>query len=69
MLTPLLPDMRAAAGLDAAQAGIVAGANFAGYLAASVWLALRAREGRIGAVPLGFALVLPGPFAIALAPG
>ena len=68
MLTPLLPDMRAAAGLDAAQAGIVAGANFAGYLAASIWLALRAREGRIGAVPLGFVLVLAGAFAMALAP-
>ena len=68
VLTPLLPDMRAAAGLDAAQAGIVAGANFAGYLAASIWLALRAREGRIGAVPLGFALVLAGAFAMALAP-
>jgi len=68
VLTPLLPDMRAAAGLDAAQAGIVAGANFAGYLAASVWLALRAREGRIGAVPLGLALVLAGAFAMALAP-
>ena len=68
MLTPLLPDMRAAAALDAAQAGIVAGANFAGYLAASIWLALRAREGRIGAVPLGFVLVLAGAFAMALAP-
>jgi predicted MFS family arabinose efflux permease len=68
VLTPLLPGMRAAAGLDAAQAGLVGGLNFAGYLAGSLWVAARAREGRIGAVPLGFALVLGGAAAMALAP-
>ena len=68
VLTPLLPAMRAAAGLDAAQAGLLAGTNFAGYLAASIWLAARSREGRLGAVPLGFALTMAGAAAMALAP-
>ena len=68
VLTPLLPGMRAAAGLDAAQAGLVGGLNFAGYLAGSLWVASRAREGRVGAVPLGFVLVLGGAAAMALAP-
>jgi MFS family permease len=68
VLTPLLPGMRAAADLDAAQAGLVAGVNFAGYLAGSLWVANRAREGRLGIVPLGFALVLGGTAAMALAP-
>lgn len=68
VLTPLLPGMRAAAGLDAAQAGLIAGVNFSGYLAGSLWVANRAREGRVDTVPLGFALVLGGAAAMALAP-
>jgi hypothetical protein len=58
--------MRAAAELDAARAGALASANFAGYLAASLWVALRAREGRLGSARVGLALVLAGTFAMAL---
>jgi predicted MFS family arabinose efflux permease len=65
-LTPLLPDMRVDAGLDAARAGALASANFAGYLAASLWVALRAREVRLGYARVGLALVVAGTFAMAL---
>ena len=65
-LTPLLPDMRIAADLDAARAGALASANFAGYLAASLWVALRTAEGRLGSARTGLALVLLGTFAMAL---
>jgi predicted MFS family arabinose efflux permease len=68
VITPLLPGMRAAAGLDAAQAGLVGALNFAGYLAGSLWLAARAHEGRLGPVRLGLALVLGGAAAMAIAP-
>jgi len=58
--------MRATADLDAARAGALASANFAGYLAASLWVALRAREGRLGDARVGLVLVLAGTFAMAL---
>ncbi len=64
-LTPLLPAMRAAAELDAARAGALASANFAGYLAGSLWVALRAHEGRLGATRAGLILVLAGTVAMA----
>jgi predicted MFS family arabinose efflux permease len=64
-LTPLLPAMRAAAELDAARAGALASANFAGYLAGSLWVALRAQEGRLGATRAGLILVLAGTVAMA----
>ena len=67
-LTPLLPDMQAAAALGFDGAGLVAAANFAGYLAGSLLLAARSGAGRFAPVPLGFALTVAGAAAMALAP-
>ena len=49
-LTPLLPDMQAAAALGFGGAGLVAAANFAGYLAGSLLLAARSGAGRFAPV-------------------
>src|SRR5215212_8787035 len=38
--TPLLPAMREAAGLDSTQAGLLAAANYAGYLAGALLVAV-----------------------------
>lgn len=40
LLTPALPMMAAGEGLGAAEAGLVAAANYAGYLAGALWAAL-----------------------------
>jgi len=66
--TPVLPGMMAGLGLDAAQAGVIAAANFAGYLlgallAAQGWAAGRERHLAIGALAATVLLL----FAMALA--
>ncbi len=67
LLTPLLPAMQAAAGLDDAAAGAIGAANFAGYLAGAVVataLAASARTMILG----GGVLVILGTLATAWDP-
>ncbi|WP_312415295.1 YbfB/YjiJ family MFS transporter, partial [Shinella sp.] len=66
--TPVLPGMMAGLGLDAAEAGVIAAANFAGYLlgallAAHGWATGRERPLAIGALAATVLLL----FAMALA--
>lgn len=61
--TPVLPGMMAGLGLDAADAGIIAAANFAGYLAGAVlaaygWAAGHERRLAIGALLASVLLLL-----------
>ncbi len=61
--TPVLPGMMAGLGLDAADAGIIAAANFAGYLIGAVlaaygWAAGRERSLAIGALVATVSLLL-----------
>lgn len=67
-LTPLLPDMQEAARLDYAAAGFLAAANFAGYLAGSLFLAARARALPITPVGAGMAAIVAGSLAMAIGP-
>jgi MFS family permease len=64
LLMPLLPAMQAAAGLDDAAAGLLASANFAGYLGGAVLTLLVPGAGRHGAAA-GLALVVAGGLAMA----
>src|SRR4051794_35388330 len=67
LLTPLLPAMQAAAGLDDPAAGLLASANFAGYLAGALLVLLRPPGDRAG-IAWGLALVLAGGAAMAGTP-
>ena len=64
LLTPLLPAMQAAGGLDDGAAGLLAAANFAGYLAGAL-LVLLAPLSQGAAVQGGLALVIAGSLAMA----
>ena len=63
LLTPLLPAMQAAGGFDDRAAGLLAAANFAGYLAGAL-LVLLAPLGQALAVQGGLALVIAGSLAM-----
>src|SRR3954449_6204222 len=65
ILTPLLPAMQASAGLGDAAAGLLASANFAGYLAGALAVLLLPGGGRHGAATVGLALVLAGSVVMA----
>ncbi|MBL8699264.1 MAG: YbfB/YjiJ family MFS transporter [Alphaproteobacteria bacterium] len=67
-LTPLLPDMQAAAALDHRAAGLLAAANFAGYLAGSLLLLARAGSLPVAPVAVGLAAVVVGSVAMAFVP-
>src|SRR4051794_1831904 len=64
LLTPLLPAMQAAGGLDDGAAGLLAAANLAGYLAGAL-LVLLAPLSQGAAVQGGLALVIAGSLAMA----